>query len=200
MDRYYEDEYPECITDSPSVSMPAEISAGKDLTFRFSSVNGAVDYRILIEYGNDQGITPDSEDIDYEGNSRTFTLEGYQLEPGPLRVIVTAKGMDGRELSSSGNCIVTGSKPSAPAITASSQNPQVSIPYTVTVDTRGADSLVMLFGSENWEYYEQIPIHGADTVISGFTDNKPDQYYYGASVRINGLWSEWGETVVVTGP
>lgn len=200
MDRSNESEHPEHIADAPSISLPAEIRTGQDLALRFSPVDGAVDYRILIEYGSDQEITPESEKIAYEDNSRSFTLDGYQLEAGPVRVTVTAKGKDGGELSSSGSCVVTDSRPPAPAVTASVQNPPVNSPYSVTVDTRGADALVMLFGSENWEYYEEISVQGDETVIDGFTDDKPDQYYYGASVRINGLWSEWGETVVVTGP
>lgn len=196
---------------APEIDLPDTVPAGKDLTFSFGSVEHADRYDVDL-FLSDGTDNPPNVFYDNYFKGGTVTIPGYDLSSGNyiLSVTVSTEDETYRRAVTQKEITVVGSRPAAPSLV-----PEKTEIYThndqvlVHIHAPGADgAIIQHLGpsktgenmySSSWSMVS-LDENGDGNYTVSLYWSEPERYigwYTGirASVIIDGIWSEWNESV-----
>lgn len=180
------------------VSAPSTLTAGQDLNFSFAAVENADTYEASIRRSYD-------ENSFYSWNSSkalpdtTLTIPGYELTQGNYYVKVKAYSEQFGSSTVEVSLSITGTRPSAPAITADLAEVHIRDTITLTVDTTGADKVCINYQSTPLSWggsYRSTVERTASGDMTTWSyklndDAEGGVFTFRISVLKDGVWSAW---------
>lgn len=181
-----------------AVNVPATLKAGQDLNFSFAVVENADTYEASIRRSYDSGSLC-SWNSSKALPDTTLTLAGYELPQGNYYLKVRAFSEQFGSSEVEVPFSVTGTRPSAPAITADLAEVHIRDTITFSVDTTGADKICINYQSTTLSWgggYGSTVERTAsgDTTTWNYKLNDDAEggvFTFRFSVLKDGVWSAW---------
>lgn len=182
----------------PTFTVSSGVKAGQDLTVTVNAVEGASHGYVYLY--NSRGSQICSSKY-VEGTGSTVTFDGYFLPSGSYSVRVWMTGSVGSSEATSSVYVSSGTRPAAPAVEAETDLGRVSVYYSFTISTTGAEKAVVRYyreGNTNSVNYKQITPTDDSTVWKDYNSTAGEVWYYAFAVKQDGVWSGWSSTQKVT--
>ena len=178
-----------------SIHAKDSYGAGEDIVISYDPVEYAESYSLdLFKDGNPWSIYG-------EIIPQTYTIYGYQLEPGIYRARINAYS-DSYASSQSDYVftVLSGSKLPAPSVQVNRTEVLGTEDYTFTIDTENAQELVYRVSHtiDDWWDISSINVMESSTRWSTHNGYAVGTLSYSFAARINGLWTAWSDPITVT--
>jgi len=183
---------------APTVTMPASLALGEDLTVAVGAVDGARNYYVYLY--NSRGVQLNYQTLSGSAGG-TVTFGGYRLSQGTYKVKVEVKGTSASSTAERSVTVTSGTRPNAPAAVAETELGRVNVYYSFSIPTAGVDRVAVRYyrdGAPNDVTYKTIEATGDITTWRDSKGAADQTWNYAFAVQTSGKWSGWSTTHKVT--
>ncbi len=176
--------------DYPRIVMDDLFEGGQDVTFNIVKDSKVEDYYFNL-YKNGKHIYQDF----YFGNTGTYTIHGYDLQPGYYVLAVTAVADNYTENTATKQFHISGRRPAAPVVTVDKTVVAEGENFTFTVEIEDADKILARQYSYGMYSDDIVDAESGTVSVTYPYMNRKSSYRFAA--LIDGRWSDFSGEITI---